>query len=503
MTTFVEDIDRKVVPGWRDSLTTAAIGELDSLESPTQMKLSSRDFFSEKLAEWKTHKTFSRAAELVSSAIVLKREDEAVEAAETILQAREKSSLTIRSLAKLIVPSSEELNEIFSAPQTPNDPKRAIRVFRKRLRNEPRNSLVWVDLARQYTILGHTQKAKHAIRCALASAPLNRFVLRSAVRFYLHLDKPERALFLLRKAGRTPYDPWLLAAEISVAEIVNHTSKFIKVACRMLKAQKQDPRHLTELAATIATIELGAGSRKKARKFFVQSLFAPNDNSIAQLAWASRRTHGAFEFKTSFLEKPRTFEAGAWTHFEKGDWPRALEQAVNWLGDQPFSTRPSILGSYVGILIEDYPKTIEVAKAGLRANPNDFDLLNNLVVGLVRSGSLDKAKEIHAKIKSLSLSVNERVVWLATSGLLEYHKKNTEAARALYLEALETAPPNSKLKTLAALYFALYTVQYENPEDWLRTVELAQALAREHVEDADTIELLGRLQMQVERSQAK
>ena len=103
MTTFVEDIDRKVVPGWRDSLTTAAIGELDSLETPTQVKLSSRNFFLEKLAEWKTHKTFSRAAELVSLAIVLKREDEVVEAAETILQAREKSSLIIRSLAKLIV----------------------------------------------------------------------------------------------------------------------------------------------------------------------------------------------------------------------------------------------------------------------------------------------------------------------------------------------------------------------------------------------------------------
>ena len=180
-------MDRKVVPGWRDSLTTAAIGELDSLETPTQVKLSSRNFFLEKLAEWKTHKTFSRAAELVSLAIVLKREDEVVEAAETILQAREKSSLIIRSLAKLIVPSSEELNEIFSAPQTPKNPKEAIRVLRKRLRNGPRNSLIWVDLARQHTILGHTHKAIHTIRCALAGAPLNRFVLRSAVHLYLHL----------------------------------------------------------------------------------------------------------------------------------------------------------------------------------------------------------------------------------------------------------------------------------------------------------------------------
>ena len=50
MTTFVEDIDRKVVPGWRDSLTTAAIGELDSLETPTQVKLSSRNFFWKKRA---------------------------------------------------------------------------------------------------------------------------------------------------------------------------------------------------------------------------------------------------------------------------------------------------------------------------------------------------------------------------------------------------------------------------------------------------------------------
>ena len=112
MSSFVEDKDRKVIPGWRDSLTTATKGELDSLGSLNQTPLSDRDFFAEKLNAWKTSKGLSQAAELVASAIVLKREDEAIEAAKAILQAKSKSSPAVIGLAELVTNPTKQPSNI-------------------------------------------------------------------------------------------------------------------------------------------------------------------------------------------------------------------------------------------------------------------------------------------------------------------------------------------------------------------------------------------------------
>src|SRR5439155_22265534 len=97
------------------------------------------------------------------------------------------------------------------------DHRSRIRVLRQRSIAEPRNAFVWVDLALLYTTLGLRDQAARAIRIALALAPEDRFVLRCASRFLVHIGDAERAHHILKRSEATPYDPWLMAAEFAVS----------------------------------------------------------------------------------------------------------------------------------------------------------------------------------------------------------------------------------------------------------------------------------------------
>ena len=54
------------------------------------------------------------------------------------------------------------------------------------------NPIVWVELARLYIMHDQVEKAERALLTALHLAPDNRFVLRSATRFFIHTDQFEK-----------------------------------------------------------------------------------------------------------------------------------------------------------------------------------------------------------------------------------------------------------------------------------------------------------------------
>jgi Tfp pilus assembly protein PilF len=88
----------------------------------------------------------------------------------------------------------------------------------------------WVDLALAYTIAGKLRKADRALKVAVSLAAEDRFVLRAATRFRLHQGNPEEALFLLKKAQRVRFDPWLLATYVATAEVARAISNGIQPA---------------------------------------------------------------------------------------------------------------------------------------------------------------------------------------------------------------------------------------------------------------------------------
>jgi len=69
------------------------------------------------------------------------------------------------------------------------------------------------------------------------------------------------------------------------------------------------------LASAVATIELISGSNKSAKSLFNLSLQAPNDNSLAQIEWASSRLK--LDINEQALKTPLSYEANAENSYKR------------------------------------------------------------------------------------------------------------------------------------------------------------------------------------------
>ena len=441
MAGFIPDKDRKIIPRWRTFYSTLRLRELDSIVLPRAQLQVTSDFLATKIMDWSKSQTVGHAADLVGSGLTLGREREVAETASFLLQDELNVSPWARELAMqaLRTPNNTEIVPTPEALEKSTLHKQ-VRTLRHLLRTEPRDPITWVELSLAYAILGLREQAERSMIVALQLAMNNRFVLRSASRLWVHLDDPQRAHDILVKVNRTRHDPWLLAAEIAIGSIDEKTPRFVKAAQRMLNEGSFSPIHISELASAVATLELSSGSVKKSRKLFVRSLEHPTENSIAQAAWASRQKNSPIRLDNEYLTRPDTFEARYWSFYFQSRWEEAIKQCWLWQFDQPFSSRPSVLGSYVSaIALEDYETSKRFAECGLLANPADFMLLNNLAFARINLGDMEGAKKALSRVGRLQLSVQDGTVLQATQGLWEFRTGNVARGRQLYLDARSEA----------------------------------------------------------------
>jgi tetratricopeptide (TPR) repeat protein len=419
---------------------SAANPELQPLEESRDAAIISPQALTENIRAWGENKTLSFATDLVSSAFVVGLPDAAREAAKLVLDDKWGAGEIAKRIARslLSAPSESTASE---SPRRPgqDDLYSEIHLNRQTLQKDPRNPLVWLDLARTYTILGVKTKAEQALVAALNLAPHNRYVLRSAARFFIHGDDPQHAHQILLGANKTRFDPWLLAAEIAVSCIVDRPSRLVRTAKAMLDSGHFHPSHLSELSSALATLELVYGNAKKSRGLFRQSLVAPTDNSVAQFRWAGQHV-GGLELERRYLETPFSFEARAWEELKAKKWQASLSETWNWFFDQPFSVRPVLLGSFLALtMMEDFVEGEKILRLGLVSNRNDPIVLNNLTFALASQGKEKEAGKILSRIDYFALKEQEKVVITATKGLLEFRRGNPDLGRKLYLDAIADA----------------------------------------------------------------
>lgn len=484
MTRF-HDPDRRIIPRWRSSRTTAELGELARVEQSQLEVTVPDDDFRRLLEEWRVHQSPSFAADLVGSAFLLGRWEEARDAAELILSDENSSkSVPLRRVAQAVLEPDQR------TVSHPTMVARAERIrlvahLKERVRTAPRDALAWVDLARQYTILGQSRPAEDALAIALNIAPQDRFVVRSAVRFLIHQHDAERAHHLLKRTPRTIHDPWLLASEIAAASVAERRSQFLRRARSMLDSQKIAPHHKTELAGALGTVELAEGDRRRARQLFERSLVSPNDNSLAQVSWASRQNIGPLTVPRDELRLPLTFEARAWEFLREAEWTSAIDASEEWLLDEPYSRRPARLGSFLAsVILEQYERAESFANFGLDSNARDPTLLNNLAFSRASRGAVQEARQAYDRIRTGDLSPEEKVSYVATGGLLAYRSGRTAEGRELYAAAVASARGEhaAHLKAMALLYQAREELRVE-PSQAVDVLGRARRLIDEQITD--------------------
>ena len=448
---------RHVVPRWRTFDDALATGELNSAETGTQRKADGDHFLKEKEADWLLNKTLLFATDLVSAAHVLGESDVARSAAVYVLENRLDTSPLACRLATSLLGVSDTSMKLNSAGKIPSATRDAIRGLKRRRRQEPRNAFVWMDLARLYAVLGMKEQARQALRVAVFLAPFDRFIIRGAARFYLHDGDPLEALSILRRNDRTSRDPWLMAGEIAVSEVAARSPKFAKRAEELLKHGSHAPFHLSEARAALASLKLGSGNVRAAKRLFAE-LKDPTDNALAQAIWAAPEMGQPAHMPTFTKSVPaHASEALALDAQNCGNWEEAFQNAKRWINDEAFSARPIVFASALASSpLGKHEEGVQICRAGLRTNPKHAILTNNMAFSLVESGNPQEAADVLSHVNLDAVDDISKICLTATLGLVRYGLGRTEEGRRLYETAIADAEKakHTRLAALARVYFA-------------------------------------------------
>ena len=488
MTGFISDKDRTVIPRWRTLEQTAKLDELSPASTPVHQPLPTPNNLAQLRSDWEKHRTVGHALDFATTAIFVDKHQEAQDA--IVFLKRNKSNIPPWTMGLL-----EELVPNNSTPPTPPPPntstireeaKQRIRKLEPLVHAEPKDPTIQVDIAHAYATLGLNDKAAQCITVAQQLAPNNRFVLRSASRFWLHVNDKNQAHDILIQSERTPHDPWLMSAEIAVGIQVKAKSIFAKKAHAIISDQTFPEFHVSELAASVATIDWQHGLIKEAKKLFGKSMTEPTENSLAQVAWVANKDN-SIHLNEDLLSLNNAYEAQARNFCLNGDWKSAAQQCKLWQFDQPFSIDPAIEGSYIAIVVlEDFQLAKQFALTGLDANHNEPVLLNNLAVALINLNDLTEAQKRLSQINPLEYPDDAQrtiaqITKTATTGLIHYRKGETIKARQLYSDAISLAEKQPAfghhLVSLAKAFQTLEEYRLQTPRHlqlWDEAIQLLE-----------------------------
>jgi hypothetical protein len=482
MSNIYELKNRLLIPNWRDFNRTTILGELGELNSP---KLSGFDDSFIKL-DWNNNKTIGVAADLISN-LFISNDLYAPELAEAISFVENNSSDASSPLLALIYRIKQDINpqhhensntilerniktvDEFNSLIKDELFNKIIHKTKNIVKSQLTNSINWIELARLYTINNQTKQAEKCIQIALNLAPNNRFILRSSVRFYIHINEEEKALFYLRKSQATINDPWLTSAHIATSKLIGRYSPFIKHGQQIISSQKFSEFDLTELYSSLGTLELESGSFKKSKPLLDLSVKQPNDNSLAQLEWLSKKDNRVLFNSDLFSNVKNPFEAFAYENYQKGLIQESFYHCLNWFLDTPYNKRPLVFGSYLACLINDYDACIILCSVGLKQSNFELSFINNIVYALCIKGNLEqvpKYLELLSKTQNYEYTDIEKITIQATMGLYYLRKKEIEAGKEMYKRAIENSIKiqNKYFEQLAILNFTRELFLLNDPE---------------------------------------
>jgi Flp pilus assembly protein TadD len=437
MTAFQPDPDRRLLPRFRASQAVVSSGDLQSFEKRLSTESVISQDFEQLKRQWADTPTTELAGELVSSGIVLGRILDVREAAEFIRVRQHAFASDLVGLASAVLESTAASSPSPEMLATTASTYREISKLKRRLAEDPHNSIVWMDRAQLHTTLGQLDAAKHAVKIAVSLSPNNRFVLRGASRFYVRAKDQAQGLYILRNSPALSTDPWLMAAEIALSTVTAQSPFSFRRARAMLQADALDPWHTAELNGAFGTLAVGDRGVGKAGQFFRQSLRNPTENAIAQAQWFSN-SHKTFEVPPRLLAQRMSFEAQALKAHAEKRWTDVITACRGWGIMDPTSTRPLSLGSYVAeSALNNGEIALEFTRRWVVTEPTNSMAWNNHAVALAYVGEIEQARAALSKVTRADGANFIDAVFLATQGLIEYRSGHPEAGRRLYLEAAE------------------------------------------------------------------
>ncbi|PYB80264.1 hypothetical protein DMX11_04985 [Pseudomonas sp. LB-090624] len=472
-----EESDRKVIPLWDSSKLASSLAENSAIRSTNHQTTDVSE--SERLMEeFSRSSAVGTAIELLNSAKLENNRKGELLASRRII---EDGCLPASVISMARITLEEE-----QAPLEATDPKDRIKAIRKSLIDSPKNTLAWVDLAREYISLGQGEPAERAMIVALGLAPNHRWVSRVASRLYIHLGDIERSHYLLARHPAIKTDPWIASAELAVSQMIGKVSKNLTSA-RRIHELGLHPRHTTELASSLGTLEIESGAIKRAKKYIRDSLVHANRNTLAQALWAEQRHDIKSDHHSQVKSLEIAYEAKARESYIQGEAEPAIAHALDWFAAEPFSSKPPVLASYIASLDDQYELIIDITKKGLIANPNNSILkLNRAYAELAMITPLHPSEQDREKLptwitlftEELKEGGSHHAQALANFGILCYRMGMLEEGRKYYEAAERVCQAESyRDPVLCTIYHAREALLAK--AEWATTIlERARAITQ-------------------------
>ncbi len=459
MASYINDLQRNMLPLWRNYEDTANAREL---EFDGQKVLPARfERFNSFRDTWRAKHSIINAADLVNAAVVSDKKQglDVLDAAEYMLNHSEECSPLALDVARSIVefpksgidigmekPLSFEMQAeelIHRLKSQEEGIKARIGLLRKQVHSHCFNPIAYCELARCYANLGMDEKAKKYMNYAVYLAPQSRYIARCAARFYVHINDFDRAKRILLDSGRVNIDPWVMSAEIAVESLMGRSSRYIKTGRKLVMSGNVSPFSSSELCFAICNEDRESGARKDARIMYEKGIVDPNDNSLAQAIFFAKEDTNINLDISSFNRVVHKHEAEMRKAIRLGDYQEAFIYSLKWMQDYRFEHRPIEFAFGLSCdYLKNYDYAIDIVERFLEFNPTDLAAINNKLYAL---GLSDKVEEAEIYINQVDIrrylkdNISNGICLIATYGLLQYRKGNIEEGRELYNKAIEAA----------------------------------------------------------------
>lgn len=467
---------RQLVPRWFNSQTAAESGLVgSSSESIESADNQFRYIVAER--DWDRKKDVSSAVELVSSAIMFSdwSSKKAVDAAGMILESASSSS-SAREISDIFLRGSELSPSSISFSSVSNY-QLMVSLLRRSIDKNPFDPLSWMDMAFCHAYLSNEDKAIKSLRVAASLAPSSVLIVRTAARALLHYGRNDEAIRLLRNSyahtGRVEF----AVSEAAIASRLNEGSKLLSVISKKYRSgfhSMSKGKVWSEIGSVLATMESESGAHRKSRKIAssVQHLIA-DENVLAQMEWLSQEEKFELNFRPDL---PADFEADALASFNSGNFVDAVDHCKLWAAYQPFSSAPSVHGSYVASLaLADFEVAESLAAIGYQFSRSEFMACNNYAFSLAANGKVDRAIEVICGIDKSNLDRKDLLTLAATNGFIAYKAGDVQSGRALYKSAMQGFKADKNQKSLVVASHFWLQVDIDAPVDKKKMLSIAKS----------------------------
>lgn len=444
--------NRRLVPRWQSLNTAYKSGEMLLCFKENDVTVSLDKQVEEAKKAWDEEKTLFSAIEYLEKQRIaaLDYDTEAFRFVNKIINENDNLPIAIVNFFR----DDIEISDIF------DDAKIAVGVIRKQTILFPNDAYLWLELARNYLILGLTEKCEKALSISRTLAPQDRLVARSMMRYYHHTGNIDKALFYVRRMDNLGKDPLLLSGEIALSNTSGRTSMNIRHAKQMIESQKYTPLSLSELTSEIATMEIMCGRERHGKQLLKRAVDIPTENSFAQATWINQKVIklpwiGDVDGDNLYNNYEGNIYLSLGTQGDCIDWLYVYEQCKLWNQYQPFSCAPVYLGGTIAAdFLENYDEAYNISLKGLRCNKDDAGVLNNITYSAILKNNLVEAENYLKLQQQKGQSDNDKVVLWATKGLFEYRFGDKARGKQFYKDSYTLAQRiNTKLYAKVLAYF--------------------------------------------------